>query len=41
VTGVLIVDDHAVVRAGLRYLIDAEDDLETVGQAGSVEEAVA
>jgi two-component system response regulator NreC len=40
-TGVLIVDDHAVVRAGLRYLVDAEDDLETVGQAGSVAEAVA
>jgi DNA-binding NarL/FixJ family response regulator len=41
VTGVLIVDDHAVVRAGLRYLVDAEHDLETVGQAGSVAEAVA
>jgi two-component system response regulator NreC len=41
VTGVLIVDDHAVVRAGLRYLVDAEQDLETVGQAGSVAEAVA
>jgi two-component system response regulator NreC len=40
-TGVLIVDDHAVVRAGLRYLVDAEPDLETVGQAGSVAEAVA
>ena len=39
-TGVLIVDDHAVVRAGLRYLVDAAGDLETVGQAGSVEEAV-
>ena len=39
-TGVLIVDDHAVVRAGLRYLVDAEHDLKTVGQAGSVAEAV-
>jgi two-component system response regulator NreC len=37
---VLIVDDHAVVRTGLRYLVDAEHDLETVGQAGSVSEAV-
>ena len=37
---VLIVDDHAVVRAGLRLLIDAEGDLETVGEAGSVREAV-
>jgi len=39
-TGVLIVDDHAVVRAGLRYLVDAEEDLTTVGQAGSVAEAL-
>ena len=37
---VLIVDDHAVVRAGLRLLIDAEEDLETVAEAGSVREAV-
>jgi len=37
---VLIVDDHAVVRAGLRMLIDAEQDMETVGEAGSVREAV-
>jgi two-component system response regulator NreC len=37
---VLIVDDHAVVRAGLRMIIDAEADLETVGEAGSVRDAV-
>jgi len=37
---VLIVDDHAVVRAGLRLLVDAEDDLETVGEAGDAREAV-
>jgi two-component system, NarL family, response regulator NreC len=36
----LIVDDHAVVRAGLRLLIDAEGDLETVGEAGDAREAV-
>ena len=36
----MIVDDHAVVRSGLRYLIDAEDDLATVGQAGSLAEAL-
>src|SRR5581483_7797711 len=35
-----IVDDHAVVRTGLRLLIDAEADLETVGEAGSVEAAL-
>jgi two-component system response regulator NreC len=37
---VLIVDDHAVVRAGLRLLIDGEDDLEAAGEAGSASEAV-
>jgi two-component system, NarL family, response regulator NreC len=40
VTRVLIVDDHAVVRSGLRLLIDAEDDLETAGEAGSAREAI-
>ncbi len=37
---VLIVDDHAVVRAGLRYVLDHEPDVETVGEAGSAHEAV-
>jgi two-component system response regulator NreC len=37
---VLIVVDHAVVRAGLHLLIDAEDDLEAVGEAGSARDAV-
>jgi two-component system, NarL family, response regulator NreC len=30
---VLLADDHAVLRAGLRLLIDAQDDMETVGEA--------
>jgi len=38
---VLIVDDHAVVRAGIRLLLDAESDLEPVGEAGDANEAVA
>jgi two-component system response regulator NreC len=37
---VLIVDDHAVVRAGLRLLIDAESDLVTVAEAGNVRDAI-
>ncbi len=37
---VLIVDDHAVVRAGLRRVLDAEDDIETVGEAATAERAV-
>ena len=37
---VLIADDHAVVRAGLRLLLDAAEGIEVVGEAGSGEEAV-
>lgn len=38
---VLIADDHPVVRAGLRALLDAEDDLEVVGEASTPSTAVA
>ena len=37
---VVIVDDHAIVRQGLRALLEAEDDIEVTGEAGSVEEAI-
>ncbi len=37
---VLIVDDHAVVRTGLRRVLDAEADIETVGEAADAERAV-
>jgi DNA-binding NarL/FixJ family response regulator len=37
----LIADDHAVVRAGLRALLDGEPDLDVIAEAGSGEEAVA
>jgi DNA-binding NarL/FixJ family response regulator len=38
---ILLVDDHPVVRLGLRALFDQEDDLTVVGEAGTPEEAVA
>jgi two-component system, NarL family, response regulator NreC len=37
---VLIVDDHAVVRAGIKLLLGREDDIEPVGEAGSGREAI-
>jgi two-component system response regulator NreC len=37
---VLIVDDHAVVRSGLKLLLAAEDEIEVVGEAGDAREAV-
>lgn len=39
-TSIVIADDHAVIRSGLRLLLDSEDDLEVVGEAGDVEETV-
>lgn len=38
-TRVFLLDDHEVVRRGLRDLLEAEDDLEVVGEAGTAEEA--
>ena len=37
----LIVDDHKVVRQGLRFLLQHEADIEIVGEAADGEEAVA
>jgi two-component system, NarL family, response regulator NreC len=37
---VLIVDDHAILRAGLRRVLEAEPDIEVVGEAPSAERAV-
>jgi len=37
---VLIVDDHAVVRQGLRLLLDAQDNIEVVGEAADGETAI-
>jgi two-component system, NarL family, response regulator NreC len=37
---VVLVDDHAVVRSGLRLLLDAQDDMEVVGEAGTAKDAI-
>jgi DNA-binding NarL/FixJ family response regulator len=37
---VVVVDDHAVVRSGLRLLLEAEADVEVVGEAGTAQDAV-
>jgi two-component system response regulator NreC len=36
----VVVDDHAVVRSGIRLLLDREDDIEVVDEAGSAKDAV-
>ena len=36
----LVVDDHAVVRTGLRRVLDAEPDIDTVAEAPNAERAV-
>ncbi len=38
---IFLVDDHEVVRRGVRDMLESEDDLEVVGEAGSVAEALA
>jgi DNA-binding NarL/FixJ family response regulator len=38
---VLVCDDHALVRAGLRRLLELEPDLAVVGEAADAEEAIA
>jgi two-component system, NarL family, response regulator NreC len=37
---VLVVDDHAVVRTGLRRVLDAEPDIETVSEAATADRAI-
>ena len=38
---IVIADDHAVVRSGLRLLLEREDDLEPIAEAGDGKEAAA
>jgi two-component system response regulator NreC len=39
-TRLLLVDDHAVVRSGLRMLLSAESDVEIVGEASTAAQAI-
>ena len=40
VTRVFLLDDHEIVRRGLRELFETEDDLQIVGEAATAEEAI-
>ena len=37
---VFVLDDHELVRTGLRTLLEAESDMEVVGEAGTAEEGL-
>jgi DNA-binding NarL/FixJ family response regulator len=37
---VVLADDHAVVRTGLRFVLEAEADLKVVAEAGTVDDAL-
>ena len=39
-TSIVIADDHAVMRSGLKMLLEAEEDLQVVAEAGDVEETI-
>jgi two-component system, NarL family, response regulator DevR len=40
VVGVMLVDDHAIVRQGLRSILEREDDLQVVAEASTAAEAM-
>ena len=37
---ILLVDDHAILRSGLRALLELESDMDVVGEASTGEEGV-
>lgn len=36
----MVVDDHEVVRTGLKAILEPESDIDVVAEAGSAQEAV-
>ena len=36
----VVVDDHAVVRSGIKLLLEREEDMEVVGEAGNAKDAI-
>jgi two-component system, NarL family, response regulator NreC len=40
VINIVLVDDHAVVRSGLRLLLDAQEDMKVIGEAGNSKDAI-
>jgi two-component system response regulator NreC len=39
-TRIVLADDHAVVRSGLRFVLEAEDGFEVIAESGTVEETL-
>ena len=37
---IVLIDDHEVVRTGIKTLLDSQEDMEVVGEAGSAEEGI-
>jgi len=37
---VVVIDDHAVVRSGIRLLLEGQEDIDVVGEGGTAQEAV-
>ena len=37
---VVLVDDHAVIRTGLRHVLDSAEGIEVVGEAGDSQHAI-
>ena len=38
---VVIIDDHPIVRAGMRSVLECTDDIKVMGEGGSADEAIA